>query len=86
MKIVWDENAWSEYVQWQTLDRKIVKRIHVLLTDISRNGNDGIGKPEALKHEFQGFWSRRITHEHRLIYTIVGDEVRVAACRYHYGD
>ena len=72
MKTVRDENAWSEYGQWQSLDRKIVIRIHVLLTDISRNGNEGIGKPEALKHEFQGSWSRRITHEHRLIYTIAG--------------
>ncbi|MBK5238598.1 MAG: Txe/YoeB family addiction module toxin [Actinomycetales bacterium] len=86
MKIVWAENAWDDYVQWQSLDRKVVKRIHILLADISRNGNDGIGKPEPLKHEFQGFWSRRINYEHRLVYTIVGDEVRIAACRYHYGN
>ena len=55
-----------------------------LLKDIARHGNDGIGKPEPLKHGFQGYWSRRITSEHRLVYKIVGDEVRVAACRYHY--
>lgn len=53
--------------------------------DIARNGNEGVGKPEALKHNFAGFWSRRVTDEHRLVYKVVGDEVRIAACRYHYG-
>ena len=56
-----------------------------LFADIQRNGDDGIGKPEALKHDFAGYWSRRITDEHRLVYKIAGDEVRIAACRYHYG-
>ena len=69
---------------WQTDDRRIVRRIDDLLTDIARNGNEGIGKPEALKHGFQGYWSRRLTQEHRLVYRVVGDEVRIAACRYHY--
>ncbi|MGO4602395.1 Txe/YoeB family addiction module toxin [Terrabacter sp. 2YAF2] len=56
-----------------------------LLVDIQSNGNEGIGKPEALKHDFAGYWSRRITDEHRLLYKITSDEVRIAACRYHYG-
>jgi toxin YoeB len=56
-----------------------------LIEDIARNGNEGIGKPEALKHDFAGYWSRRITDEHRLVYQLVDDEIRIAACRYHYG-
>lgn len=64
---------------------KIHRRINSLLQDVSRHGNEGIGKPEPLKHGFQGYWSRRITAEHRLIHKVVDDEVRIAACRYHYG-
>ena len=74
MKLVWDESAWADYVWWQAQDRKILKRISTLITDIQRNGNEGIGKPEPLKHGFQGYWSRRIT-----------DEIRIAACRYQQG-
>ena len=59
-------------------------RINALITDIQRNGNEGIGKPEPLKHGFQGYWSRRITDEHRLVYKVIDDEIRIAACRYHY--
>ena len=81
MLLVWDENAWEGYRWWQVQDR----RVHTLLADIQRNGNEGIGKPEALKHDFAGYWSRRITDEHRLVYKVVGDQVRIAACRYHYG-
>lgn len=84
MRFVWDEDAWSDYVGWQADDRRIVRRINDLLKDIARNGNQGIGKPEALKHGFRGYWSRRITQEHRLVYRVVGDELRIAACRYHY--
>ncbi|MCB1301110.1 MAG: Txe/YoeB family addiction module toxin, partial [Tetrasphaera sp.] len=73
------------YRWWQRQDRQVRKRINLLLTDITRNGNEGIGKPEALKHDFAGCWSRRITDEHRLVYKIDGDQVRIAACRYHYG-
>ena len=58
---------------------------HILIEDIARNGNEGIGKPAALKHDFAGYWSRRITDEHRLVYKLVEDEIRIAACRYHYG-
>ncbi len=83
--LVWDENAWEDYLWWQAQDRKILKRVNLLLKDIQRNFNEGIGKPEALKHDFAGYWSRRITDEHRLVYKIAEDEVRIAACRYHYG-
>jgi toxin YoeB len=85
VKYVWDDAAWDDYLWWQQQDRKIVKRINQLLQDIARNGNEGIGKPEALRY-MRGYWSRRITEEHRLVYMAVGDEVRIAACRYHYGE
>ena len=84
MKLVWDEAAWDDYVWWQQQDRNVLKRINTLITDIQRNGNEGIGKPEPLKHGFQGYWSRRITDEHRLVYKVIDDEIRIAACRYHY--
>ncbi|GIT78580.1 toxin YoeB [Leifsonia sp. LS1] len=69
---------------WQAQDRRVLKRITQLLVDIRRTGTTGIGKPEALKHGFQGFWSRRITDEHRLVYTVTEDAVPIAQCRYHY--
>ena len=84
MKFVFDENAWSDYVYWQHQDRKILKRLNALLADVARNGKEGIGKPEPLEHGFQGYWLRRINDEHRLTYKVDGDEVRIAACRYHY--
>ncbi|AXH34841.1 Txe/YoeB family addiction module toxin [Humibacter sp. BT305] len=86
MRLVFDESAWADYVYWQGADRRVVKRINQLLADIARHGNEGIGKPEPLKFGFSGYWSRRITEEHRLIYKVIDEEVRVAACRYHYGD
>ncbi|TFC48864.1 MULTISPECIES: Txe/YoeB family addiction module toxin [Cryobacterium] len=86
MKFVWDEDAGKDYEWWQSQDRKILKRINTLLRDVARNGNEGIGKPEPLKHGFHGHWFRRITDEHRLIYKVEGDEVRIAGCRYHYGN
>ena len=86
MLLIWDQSAWEDYLWWQTQDRKTLKRINTLINDIARNGNEGIGKPEALKHGLSGYWSRRITDEHRLVYQLVGDEIRIAACRYHYGE
>jgi toxin YoeB len=85
MLLVWDQNAWDDYLWWQTQDRKVLKRINLLLQDVLRNGNEGIGKPEPLKHDSAGYWSRRITDEHRLVYRVTETEVRIAACRYHYG-
>jgi toxin YoeB len=83
MRLVWDVNAWEDYLWWQTQDRKVLKRINLLIQDVRRN--EGIGKPEPLKHDFAGYWSRRITDEHRLVYKVTDSEVRIAACRYHYG-
>ncbi len=84
MKLVWYEGAWTDYLWWQAQDRRVLRRINALHEDIARNGNEGLGKPEPLKHGFRGYWSRRITDEHRLVYKIEGDEIRIAACRYHY--
>jgi toxin YoeB len=86
MRLVWDENSWADYLWWQVQDRKTLKRINALIADIERIGNTAIGKPEALKHGFHGYWSRRITDEHRLVYKIANEDIRVAACRYHYGN
>ena len=85
MLLVWDENAWQDYLWWQVQDRKVLKRINLLLEDVTRNGNEGIGKPEPLKHDFAGYWSRRITDEHRLVYKVAGEQICIAACRYRYG-
>ncbi|WP_237222521.1 Txe/YoeB family addiction module toxin [Rothia nasimurium] len=84
MELVWSSQAWEDYLWWQRQDRKVLKRINTLLKDIQRNGNEGIGKPEALRNNLSGYWSRRITEEHRLVYKIVGNSVRIAAVRYHY--
>ena len=85
MQLLWDEAAWEDYLWWQAQDRKILQRINRLLEDVQRHGNEGIGKPEALKHGFGGFWSRRITDEQRLVYKVLEDRVLIAQCRYHYG-
>ena len=84
MNKVFSKTAWEEYLYWQTEDKKILKRINDLIKDIERNGNAGIGKPEGLKHELSGFWSRRITDEHRLIYSLDDKNVYIASCRGHY--
>lgn len=84
MELIWSSQAWEDYLWWQRQDRKVLKRINTLLKDIQRNGNEGIGKPEALRNNLSGYWSRRITEEHRLVYKIVGNSVRIAAVRYHY--
>jgi len=83
-KFVFAENAWDEYLYWQETDRKILKRINLLLKDIARNGVDGIGKPEPLKH-IDG-WSRRIDETHRLVYQIKCDSIEILQCRGHYDD
>lgn len=85
MKVVFSAQGWDDYLWWQQQDRRLLERINQLIQDVVRNGNEGIGKPEPLKHGFQGYWSRRISDEHRLVYKVVDDEVRIAACRYHYG-
>ncbi len=85
MNIQFSDRAWEDYTHWQQYDRKIVKKINTLLADIGRDKPyEGIGKPEPLKHAFSGFWSRRITDEHRLIYRVSDGIIEVAQARYHY--
>ena len=84
MKYVFTALSWEDYLYWQKNDKQKLKRINELLRDISRNPYEGIGKPEPLKFNYAGFWSRRIDEEHRLIYRVVNDEVQIAKCRYHY--
>ena len=84
MNITFSENGWEDYVYWQTVDKKMVKKINELLKDIKKNPFDGIGKPEALKYDLAGYWSRRIDHEHRLVYQVKDDSILVYACRFHY--
>lgn len=81
---VWSDLAWEDYVYWQSQDKKILKRINLLLKDIDRNQYEGIGKPEPLKYELQGFWSRRIDETNRLVYRIKGECVEILSCRTHY--
>jgi len=85
MKKVFSDEAWNEYLSWQTEDRKTLRRINLLIKDIERGGNEGIGKPEPLK-DMDGYWSRRINDCDRLVYKVVADEIRIAQCRTHYGD
>ena len=84
MKFVFTELSWEDYLFWQKNDKQKLKRINELLKDISRNPYAGIGKPEPLKFNYAGFWSRRIDEEHRLIYRVVADEIQIAKCRFHY--
>jgi toxin YoeB len=84
MNKIFTDIAWDHYLYWQTEDKKILKKINELIRDIDRNRNTGLGKPEPLKHELSGYWSRRITDEHRLIYSIENNEINIISCRYHY--
>lgn len=85
-KIKFLENAWEEYLYWQTTDKKSLKKINSLLTDISRSYYDGLGKPEPLKHNNQSLWSRRIDDKNRLVYYIEDDTVIIIKCKGHYYD
>lgn len=76
--------AWEDYLYWEQANKQIFKRINQLIKDIDRNGNEGLGKPEPLRHELQGYWSRRIDSEHRLVYTIQDGTICIVQCRYHY--
>ena len=81
----WTDCAWEDYLYWQMQDRKTLKRINALIMDIERNGNmKGIGKPEPLQYQLQGYYSRRIDDENRLVYVAEGDELTIISCRYHY--
>lgn len=84
MRLIFSDDAWQDYVYWQTADRKILKRINLLIQDIQREPFDGIGKLEPLRFNLAGFWSRRIDEEHRLVYAIENEQILIASCRYHY--
>ena len=83
-RLVWTLNAWSDYEYWQTQDRKTLKRINALIKDISRGPCEGAGKPEPLKGNLTGYWSRRIDDSNRLVYAVEGCEVTIVMCRFHY--
>jgi toxin YoeB len=83
-KLAWTGEAWADYLYWQTQDKKTLRRINRLITDTLRSPFDGIGKPEALKQNLAGFWSRRIDDANRLVYAVSDEYVTVISCRYHY--
>ena len=80
----WTDESWKDYLYWQTQDKKVLKRINKLVTDIKRSPFDGIGKPEALKENLTGFWSRRIDDTNRLVYAVESESIIVISCRYLY--
>ncbi|MCI8908120.1 MAG: Txe/YoeB family addiction module toxin [Angelakisella sp.] len=84
MRKIWDDMAWEEYLYWQVHDKKLLKRINELLKETERTPFTGRGKPEPLKGKYQGFWSRRISDEHRLIYRIKDDVLEIVSCKGHY--
>lgn len=86
MNKIWDSEAWEDYLYWQTQDKKTLKRINQLIKDIDRNGYDGIGKPEPLKYDMQGCYSRKIDETNRLVYYIEDDNVIILQCKTHYRD
>lgn len=84
MKILWDERAWEEYLEWQTQDKKVLRRINILIKDIQRNSYEGIGKPEPLKNNLSGWWSRRIDDVNRIVYKEKDGAIIIASCMEHY--
>lgn len=86
MQVSFSEKAWAHYLYWQQIDQSITDKINGLIRECTRTPFKGTGKPEALKNDLRGFWSRRINQEHRLVYQVMGDTLFIAACRYHYDD
>lgn len=84
MKITFSKNAWEDYLSWQKDDKKMLRKINDLIKDIQRTPYDGLGKPEPLKFDLTGYWSRRIDQEHRLVYQFQDGELLIYSCRYHY--
>lgn len=84
MRIAWTVTAWEDYLYWQTIDKQKLRRINELVKAILRESFKGIGNPEPLKHDLQGYWSRRIDGEHRLVYSYQNSELLIITCRYHY--
>lgn len=84
MKLIFSDAAWEDYLYWQQQDKRMVERINKLIEETQREPFTGIGKPEPLKHALAGYWSRRITDEHRMVYKVDGDSMLLAQLRYHY--
>ena len=84
MKLKFSDEAWEDYLYWQKQDRKMVERINKLIKEVQRDPFAGVGKPEPLKHALSGFWSRRLTDEHRLVYRVTEDALEIAQLRFHY--
>ncbi|GJL76927.1 Txe/YoeB family addiction module toxin [Nitrosomonas sp.] len=84
MILSWVEKAWEDYLYWQQTDKTVLKRINTLIRDIKREPFDGLGDPESLKHNWSGYWSRRINREHRLVYRVRDNSLIIVQCRYHY--
>ena len=84
MKILFADKAWEDYLHWQATDRQVLRRINELIKDIQRSPHQGIGKPEPLRHALSGYWSRRITDEHRLVYRVESQTLLIAQVRFHY--
>lgn len=84
MILSWSENAWDDYLYWQKTDKQILKRINTLIKEMQRTPYEGIGKPEPLKFDLAGYWSRRIDSEHRIVYRVQDDHLIIIMCRYHY--
>ena len=84
MKLIFSDHAWNDYLYWQKTNKKILKRINLLIKDVRCSSFEGIGKPEPLKHALAGYWSRRINDEHRFVYKVNDDSMFIAQLRYHY--
>jgi toxin YoeB len=84
VKLIFSDQAWDDYLYWQTQDKKMLERINKMIRETQRTPFEGLGKPEALKHALSGFWSRRITEEHRMVYKVEEDGLLLAQLRYHY--
>jgi len=84
MILSWAEKGWEDYLYWQSTDKKTLKRINRLIKEIKRNPFEGMGDPEPLRHNWSGYWSRRVDREHRIVYKISGENLIVVQCRYHY--
>ena len=85
MILSWTDEAWNDYLNWQSTDKQTLKRINLLIKDIIRSPFEGIGKPEPLKHNLSGLWSRRIDKTNRLVYEVLDQQILIISCRYHYG-
>lgn len=84
MLLTWTDFAWKQYEELQEKDKRLIKKINILIKDIKRNGNEGIGKPEPLQHELSGYWSRKIDDKNRLVYKVSDNQITIVACANHY--